>query len=76
MDLLDSPASQQRKEKRNIFGLKVKKKKKDSTDLVLANKGAVDNEVETSSEASLLQEGENPAAQPLIKRRIIPNTKR
>ncbi|MEQ2285124.1 hypothetical protein AMECASPLE_028628 [Ameca splendens] len=64
-----------RKEKRNIFGLKVKKKK-DSTDLVLTNKGAVDNEVEASSEASLLQEGENPAAQPLIKRRIIPNTKR
>lgn len=29
-----------RKEK-NIFGLKVKKKKKDITDLVLANKGAV-----------------------------------
>ncbi|XP_023192514.1 fer-1-like protein 6 isoform X1 [Xiphophorus maculatus] len=64
-----------RKEK-NIFGLKVKKKKKDITDLVLANKGAVDSEVEASSEASLLQEGETPEDQPLIRRAIKPNTKR
>ncbi|XP_038157296.1 fer-1-like protein 6 isoform X2 [Cyprinodon tularosa] len=66
----------QRKGKKKLFGLKVKKKKKkDSEDLVLANKGAVDSEVEASSEASFLQEGENPEEQ-LAIRRIKPNTKR
>ncbi|XP_013885844.1 fer-1-like protein 6, partial [Austrofundulus limnaeus] len=70
----EDPASLQRKKK--IFGLKVKKKKKDSPDLVLANKGAVDSEAETSHEAPLLQEEENPEAQPAVKTRTIPNTKR
>ncbi|XP_035994611.1 fer-1-like protein 6 isoform X2 [Fundulus heteroclitus] len=65
-----------RKEIKKIFGLKVKKKKKKETaDLVLANKGAMDSEVETFSEASVLQEGEIPEDQPL-RRRVKPNTKR
>ncbi|XP_047457611.1 fer-1-like protein 6 isoform X2 [Mugil cephalus] len=61
-----------------LFGLKVKKKKKVNTDLVLANKGAVDDEVEAPSESPLSQE-ENMEDQPGssdVRTRIIPNTKR
>ncbi|XP_051259533.1 fer-1-like protein 6 isoform X2 [Dicentrarchus labrax] len=65
--------------KAKLFGLKVKKKKKVNTDLVLANKGAVDSEVEVPSEASSLLEGENPEDQPgtsAVRTRIVPNNKR
>ncbi|KAM4561262.1 fer-1-like protein 6 isoform 2-T2 [Fundulus diaphanus] len=65
-----------RKEKKKIFGLKVKmKKKKETANLVLANKGAMDSEVEAFSEASVLQEGEISEDQPL-RRRVKRNTKR
>ncbi|XP_073329456.1 fer-1-like protein 6 [Pagrus major] len=63
-----------------MFGLKVKKKKKKvNTDLVLANKGAVDSEAEGPSDVSVLLEGENPDDQPgssAVRTRIIPNNKR
>uniref|UniRef100_A0A4W6G201 Fer-1 like family member 6 n=1 Tax=Lates calcarifer TaxID=8187 RepID=A0A4W6G201_LATCA len=63
-----------------MFGLKVKKKKKKvNTDLVLANKGAVDSETEAPSEASPLLEGENTEDQPgtsAVRTRVIPNNKR
>nr|XP_046260385.1 fer-1-like protein 6 isoform X2 [Scatophagus argus] len=62
-----------------IFGLKVKKKKKVNTDLVLANKGAVDSEGDVPSEVSPLLEGESPEDQPAssaVRTRIIPNNKR
>ncbi|XP_070831835.1 fer-1-like protein 6 [Chaetodon trifascialis] len=78
MDHSDSPATQQRKAKM-MFGLKVKKKKKVNTDLVLANKGAVDTEVKVPSEVSPMLEGENPDNQPgssAVITRIIPNNKR
>lgn len=62
------------------FGLKGKKKKKVNTDLVLANKGAVDSDVEVPSEASSLPEGENTEDQPgssgVVRTRVIPNYKR
>ncbi|XP_067458695.1 fer-1-like protein 6 [Thunnus thynnus] len=77
MDPEDSPETHKRKGK--IFGLKGKKKKKVNTDLVLANKGAVDNEVELPSEASPLLEEENTEDQPgssAVRTRIIPNNKR
>ncbi|XP_044072290.1 fer-1-like protein 6 isoform X2 [Siniperca chuatsi] len=78
MDLSESPATQRRKAKL-MFGLKGKKKKKVNTDLVLANKGAVDSEVEVPSEVSPLLEGENTEDQPGssgVRTRIIPNNKR
>ncbi|XP_037543053.1 fer-1-like protein 6 [Nematolebias whitei] len=60
-----------------IFGLKVKKKKKDASDLVLANKGAVDSEVDVSPEAPLLQvEEQHHPDQPAVRTRTVPNTKR
>uniref|UniRef100_A0A3Q3F5M2 Fer-1 like family member 6 n=1 Tax=Kryptolebias marmoratus TaxID=37003 RepID=A0A3Q3F5M2_KRYMA len=74
MDPSGDPASLQGKKK--IFGLKVKKKKKNNPDLVLANKGAVDSEAEMSLEVPLLQDEEFPEDQPAVKTRIIPNTKR
>ncbi|XP_061580085.1 fer-1-like protein 6 isoform X2 [Cololabis saira] len=67
--------SKPRKEKK-IFGLKVRKKKKDKTDLVLANKGAVDSEVEVASGVPLLQEEETSEEQPEVRTRIIRNNKR
>ncbi|XP_054471398.1 fer-1-like protein 6 [Anoplopoma fimbria] len=78
MDPTESPRTKQRKAKL-MFGLKGKKKKKVNTDLVLANKGAVDSEAEGPSEASALLEGENPEDQPetsAVRTRIIPNNKR
>ncbi|KAE8299646.1 Fer-1-like protein 6 [Larimichthys crocea] len=78
MDNSDSPATKQRKAK-HMFGLKVKKKKKVNTDLVMANKGALESEVEVTSEVSILVEGESIDDQPgpsAIKTRIIPNNKR
>ncbi|XP_068590271.1 fer-1-like protein 6 [Cebidichthys violaceus] len=78
MDHSDSPGTKRRKALR--FGLKGKKKKKKvNTDLVLANKGAVDSEVEVPSEESSLLEGENTEDQPetsAVRTRIIPNNKR
>uniref|UniRef100_A0AAX7T783 C2 domain-containing protein n=1 Tax=Astatotilapia calliptera TaxID=8154 RepID=A0AAX7T783_ASTCA len=63
-----------------MFGLKVKKKKKkDNEDLVLANRGATDSEVEAAPEASLLLEGENTDDKPkqsAARTRTIPNTNR
>ncbi|XP_040913171.1 fer-1-like protein 6 isoform X2 [Toxotes jaculatrix] len=62
-----------------MFGLKMKKKKKVNTDLVLANKGAMDNEAEVLSEESPLLEGENPENQSgtsAVRSRIKPNNKR
>ncbi|KAM6955134.1 fer-1-like protein 6 [Lycodopsis pacificus] len=63
-----------------MFGLKGKKKKKASTDLVLSNKGAMDSEVEEPSEASaVLEEKKNTEDQPdtsAVRTRIIPNNKR
>ncbi|XP_053184260.1 fer-1-like protein 6 [Scomber japonicus] len=78
MDPEDSPETQEGKGK--IFGLKGKKKKKTNTDVVLANKGALEHE-ELPSEESSLVEGENTniEEQPgtsAVKTRIIPNTKR
>ncbi|XP_019113109.2 fer-1-like protein 6 isoform X2 [Larimichthys crocea] len=64
---------------KHMFGLKVKKKKKVNTDLVMANKGALESEVEVTSEVSILVEGESIDDQPgpsAIKTRIIPNNKR
>lgn len=76
MDLSGSPATQ----RKLGFGLKGKKKKKVNTDLVLANKGAVDSDVEVPSEASSLPEGENTEDQPgssgVVRTRVIPNYKR
>ncbi|GAA6219134.1 fer-1-like protein 6 [Lates japonicus] len=78
MDPFESPATERRKTK-TMFGLKVKKKKKKvNTDLVLANKGAVDSETEAPS-ASPLLEGENTEDQPgtsAVRTRVIPNNKR
>ncbi|XP_070694676.1 fer-1-like protein 6 [Pempheris klunzingeri] len=77
MDVSDSPAAQRRKA-RMMFGLKVKKKKKVNTDLVLANKGAVDSDVEGAEASPLLEEG-NPEDQPgssAVRTRIRPNNKR
>ncbi|CAJ1079021.1 fer-1-like protein 6 [Xyrichtys novacula] len=59
----------------------MKKKKKTDKDVVLANKGALDSEVEgPSEEANLLElEGENAEEQPeptAVRTRIIPDTKR
>ncbi|KAL6100438.1 fer1l6 [Pungitius sinensis] len=62
-----------------MLGLKGKKKKKVNTDLVLANKGAVDSGVEGPPEASALQQGQNWEDQPgtsAVRTRIIPNNKR
>ncbi|XP_034417851.1 fer-1-like protein 6 isoform X2 [Cyclopterus lumpus] len=62
-----------------MFGLKGKKKKKVNTDLVLANKGALDGEVGVPSEASPLLEGDAPEDQPVtsaVRTRIKPNNKR
>ncbi|KAI3356016.1 hypothetical protein L3Q82_017285 [Scortum barcoo] len=62
-----------------MFGLKVKKKTKVNTDLVLANKGAVESEAEVPAEESLLLQGENSDEQPgtsAVRTRIIPNNKR
>ncbi|XP_056245789.1 fer-1-like protein 6 [Seriola aureovittata] len=65
-----------------MFGLKMKKKKKKkkvNTDLVLANKGAVDSEAEVPSEESPLLEGENTedqAGSSAVRTRIIPHNKR
>nr|XP_040058215.1 LOW QUALITY PROTEIN: fer-1-like protein 6 [Gasterosteus aculeatus aculeatus] len=78
MDPSESPEGKRRKAKL-MFGLKGKKKKKANTDLVLANKGAVDSEVEAPSEASALLQGENWEDQPgtsAVRTRIIPNNKR
>uniref|UniRef100_A0A7N6BLJ4 C2 domain-containing protein n=1 Tax=Anabas testudineus TaxID=64144 RepID=A0A7N6BLJ4_ANATE len=77
MDPSETSSTLQRKGK--VFGLKVKKKKKVNTDIVLENKGAVDSEVERPAEASPLVEGENPEEQPgssAVRTRIIPNNKR
>ncbi|KAM7406952.1 hypothetical protein PAMA_002925 [Pampus argenteus] len=63
--------------KGKIFGLKGKKKKKVNIDLVLANKRAVDNELD--SEASPMLEGEiteDQPGSPMVRTRIIPNNKR
>ncbi|KAM9850875.1 fer-1-like protein 6 isoform 2-T2 [Aulostomus maculatus] len=62
-----------------MFGLKVKKKKKVNTDLVLANKGAMDSEGKAASGASPLQEGESSEDKqrsPAVRTRTIPNNKR
>ncbi|KAM8750038.1 fer-1-like protein 6 [Acanthopagrus schlegelii] len=62
-----------------MFGLKVKKKKKVNTDLVLENKGAVDSEAEVPSDVTVLLEGEKLEDQPgssAVRTRIIPNNKR
>ncbi|XP_078118672.1 fer-1-like protein 6 [Sander vitreus] len=80
MDSSDSSDTQQRKAKL-MFGLKGKKKKKKevNTDLVLANKGAVDSEAEVPSEASPMLEVTNTEDQPgssAVRTRIIPNNKR
>ncbi|KAM9346796.1 fer-1-like protein 6 [Symphorus nematophorus] len=77
MDHSDSPATKRRKGK-IMFGLKVKKKKKHvDTDLVLANKGAVDSDAEGPSEESPLLEIENPEDESsAVRPRIIQNTKR
>ncbi|KAA8593060.1 hypothetical protein FQN60_018515, partial [Etheostoma spectabile] len=61
-----------------MFGLKGKKKKKVNTDLVLANKGAVDSGAELPSEASPMLEVTNTEDQPgssAVRTRIIPNNK-
>ncbi|XP_035029738.2 fer-1-like protein 6 isoform X1 [Hippoglossus stenolepis] len=77
MDPFESPESLQRKAKM-MFGLKVKKKKVNK-DLVLANKGAVDSEVQLHSEGTPLLEEENTNDQPgrsEVRSRILPNKKR
>ncbi|KAM3608068.1 uncharacterized protein V6R79_018520 [Siganus canaliculatus] len=63
---------------KKIFGLKVKRKKKVNTDVVLANKGALDSEVEAPSGASPHLDGEPPDDQPgsSVRTRVIPNYKR
>ncbi|XP_034741392.1 fer-1-like protein 6 [Etheostoma cragini] len=78
MDSSDSPETVQRKTKM-IFGLKGKKKKKVNTDLVLANKGAVDSGAELPSEASPMLEVTNAEDQPgssAVRTRKIPTNKR
>ncbi|XP_056144940.1 fer-1-like protein 6 [Lampris incognitus] len=63
-----------------MFGLKVKKKKKKvDTDLVLSNKGAVDNEVAVNPESTAPLEGGDTEDQPgssAFRTRRIPQTKR
>ncbi|KAK5860785.1 hypothetical protein PBY51_022243 [Eleginops maclovinus] len=63
-----------------IFGMKgKKKKKKNNTDLVLTNEGALDSEAVVPSEDSALLEGENSEDQPEgppFRTRVIPNNKR
>ncbi|XP_019731208.1 fer-1-like protein 6 [Hippocampus comes] len=62
-----------------MFGLKGKKKKKVHSDLVLANKAALDSEGEVSSETSQLLDDKNDDDQhgfSAIRARIMPNTKR
>ncbi|XP_037095940.1 fer-1-like protein 6 isoform X1 [Syngnathus acus] len=76
MDTTESPATRRRKAKL-MFGLKGKKKKKARSDLVLANKAALDSEGEVSSEASqLLEEKSDEDQHGAIRTRILPNTKR
>ncbi|XP_061547609.1 fer-1-like protein 6 [Phycodurus eques] len=62
-----------------MFGLKGKKKKKVHSDLVLANKAALDSEGEVSSKASQLLEGKKDEDQheiAAIRTRIMPDRKR
>ncbi|XP_069388583.1 fer-1-like protein 6 isoform X2 [Paralichthys olivaceus] len=60
-----------------MFGLKVKKKKKESKDLVLANKGAVDTEAQLRSEATpLLENTDDRPERSEVRSRIKPNKKR
>nr|XP_061826902.1 fer-1-like protein 6 isoform X1 [Nerophis lumbriciformis] len=63
-----------------MFGLKGKKKKKKvDSDLVLANKAAIDGEAQVSSETSQLLEGddvEHQQGSSTVRTRILPNTKR
>ncbi|KAF3694496.1 Fer-1-like protein 6 [Channa argus] len=62
-----------------MFGLKVKKKKKVNTDVVLANKAALDSEAEGPPEAASMVEEENTEDQPgtsAVRPRIIPSRKR
>ncbi|XP_034042017.1 fer-1-like protein 6 [Thalassophryne amazonica] len=73
MDTTDSPTTQHRKAKK-MFGLKVKKKKKVKTDVVLENKGALESVVEKPPEESPLPE-EQPEIS-AVRTRIIANTKR
>ncbi|KAK2905697.1 hypothetical protein Q8A73_009640 [Channa argus] len=64
---------------RKMFGLKVKKKKKVNTDVVLANKAALDSEAEGPPEAASMVEEENTEDQPgtsAVRPRIIPSRKR
>ncbi|CAN9498589.1 unnamed protein product [Ophioblennius macclurei] len=64
--------------KGKLFGLKVKKKKKVNTDLVLANRGAVDSDLSLASDSSALQDEdleEEPEVLPQ-RSRIIPHMKR
>ncbi|XP_071370551.1 fer-1-like protein 6, partial [Centroberyx affinis] len=64
---------------KGMFGLKVKKKKKVNTGLVLANKGAVDSEAELAPESTPLLEGGSSEDQPgssAVRTRIIPKNKR
>ncbi|XP_029967575.1 fer-1-like protein 6 isoform X2 [Salarias fasciatus] len=64
--------------KGKLFGLKVKKKKKVNTDLVLANRGAIDHDLLPPSEPSVLQD-EDLEEEPEIfpqRSRINPNMKR
>ncbi|XP_041856982.1 fer-1-like protein 6 isoform X2 [Melanotaenia boesemani] len=74
MDPVGSPASQRKEMK--ILGMKGKKKKKKDADLVLANKGAVEAEVEVSPEVPLLPEEVNVEDLPEVRTRIIQNSKR
>ncbi|KAM4558422.1 fer-1-like protein 6 isoform 1-T1 [Odontesthes bonariensis] len=53
-----------------------KKKKQLDSDLVLANKGAVDNEAEVTPEVPPLQDGENAEDQLVVRSRIITKSKR
>ncbi|XP_028250241.1 fer-1-like protein 6 [Parambassis ranga] len=64
---------------KKIFGMKVKKKQKVNTDLVLANKAAVDSEAEAPSEASSLLDEEpsqDQSGSSAVRTRIITNNKR
>uniref|UniRef100_UPI003AADEC2C fer-1-like protein 6 n=1 Tax=Centroberyx gerrardi TaxID=166262 RepID=UPI003AADEC2C len=64
---------------KGMFGLKVKKKKKVNTGLVLANKGALDSEAELAPESTPLLEGGSAEDQPgssAVRTRIKPKNKR